>query len=106
MRNDSLYLNEVKVYEWNPNWFYDYGYHIQSNTWAALGFDGGTWKVLAHLYKYASKGTYGADDSTLLFKNFPAGEIITRDKYFADHTNYDREYLSKMVNPELLYLEK
>ena len=104
--NDSLYLNEVKVYEWNPNWFYDYGYHIQSNTWEALGFDGGTWKVLAHLYQYARKGDDGADDSTLIYKTFPAGEIITREKYFADHTNYDREYLSKMVDPELLYLEK
>jgi len=104
--NDSLFLNEVKVYEWNPNWFYDYGYHIPVNTWQALGFKGGTWKVLAHLYKYADNYGNGADENTLLFNSFPAGEIITRDKYFTDHTNYDREHLSKMVDPKLLKLDE
>jgi hypothetical protein len=27
--NDSLYLNQVKVYKWNPNWYYDFGFHIR-----------------------------------------------------------------------------
>jgi hypothetical protein len=106
VKNDSLYLNKVKVYEWNPNWFYDYGYHIPVNSWQALGFKGGTWKVLAYLYEHADKGDYGVDASTLLFNSFPAGEIITRDKYFTDHTNYDREHLSKMVDPKLLKLDE
>ena len=104
-RNDSLYLNEVKVYKWNPNWYYDFGYHIVGK-WKKLGFKGGTWEVLAHLYKYAGKNSNGTNNNTLIFRDFPAGEIITRDKYFTDHTNYDIEHLSKMVDPKLLYLDK
>ena len=103
--NDSLYLNEVNVYKWNPNWYYDFGYHIRGK-WEKLGFKGGTWEVLAHLYQYASINSNGTDNNTLIFRDFPAGEIITRDKYFTDHTKYDREHLSKMVDPKLLYLAK
>lgn len=102
--NDSLFLNYVKVYDWIPNEhyenyqnYYNYFYNNEGDTLNGL---------VAYLYQFARKGVDGADDSTLLFKSFPAGEIITKDKYFTDHTNYDKEYLSKMVDPKLLKLDK
>ena len=39
--NDSLYLNQVKVYKWNPNWYYDFGFHIRGEL-KKLGFKGGS----------------------------------------------------------------
>ena len=102
--NDSLFLNKVKVYDWIPNEhyenfqiYYNYFYNNEGDTLNSL---------VAYLYVFADKDDYGVDDSTLLFNSFPAGEIITRDKYFTDHTNYDREHLSKMVDPKLLKLDE